>query len=142
MLGPVTDPQTVHQSKFSMGTVLGIIAVHGRAGLAEFDAHWREPAVTAFRDKVKMIADAEVEAAYPARWIAKVEVHMQDGRRLEARADEPKGDPGNTLTRAEIEDKAMRLALYQGGASEAEMRRVIALAWGMEKAARVPVFLA
>ena len=39
MQEPVTDPQTVHQSKFSTGTVLEIIAVHGRAGLSEFDAH-------------------------------------------------------------------------------------------------------
>lgn len=141
VLGPVTDPQTVHQSKFSMGTVLAIVALHGRAGLAEFDAHWRDPAVAAFRDKVRMLADAEVEAAYPARWIARVEVETADGRMLLGRADEPKGDPGNTLTRAEIEDKALRLAAYRGGASAAEMRRVIALARGMEKAERVPVFL-
>ena len=39
VLGPVVDPQTVHQSKFSMGTVLGMIAVHGRAGVTEFDEH-------------------------------------------------------------------------------------------------------
>ena len=51
------------------------------------------------------------------------------------------GDPGKTLSRAEIEDKALRLAAYAGGATEAEMRRVIALAWGMEKAEKVPVFL-
>ncbi|HXF45213.1 MAG TPA: MmgE/PrpD family protein, partial [Burkholderiaceae bacterium] len=44
VLGPVVEPQTVHQAKFSMGTVLGLIAVYGRAGLAEFDAHWRDPA--------------------------------------------------------------------------------------------------
>jgi len=141
VLGPVTDPQTVHQSKFSMGTVLGMIAVHGRAGMAEFDAHYRDPAVAAFRDKVAMVADAEVEAAYPARWIGKVEVETADGRRLEARVDEPKGDPGNSLSRAEIEDKALRLAAYQGGASREEMQRVIALVWGMAEAPRVPVFL-
>ena len=35
VLGPVIRPQTVHRSKFSMGTVLGLIAVHGRAGLTE-----------------------------------------------------------------------------------------------------------
>jgi len=140
VLGPVTDPQTVHQSKFSMGTVLGIIAVHGRAGLAEFDAHYKDPAVAAFRDKVAMVADAEVEAAYPARWIGKVEVETADGRRLEARVDEPKGDPGNTLTRAELEDKALRLAVYQDGAGKEEMQRVIGMVWGMAEAPRVPVF--
>ncbi len=141
VLGPVTDPQTVHQSKFSMGTVLGMIAVHGRAGLAEFDAHYRDPAVAAFRDKVAMAFDPEVEAAYPARWIGRVEVETHDGRRLEGRVDEPKGDPGNTLSRAELEDKALRLALYKGGASEAEMRGVIERVWGMAECQRVPVFL-
>ena len=126
VLGPVVDPATVHQSKFSMGTVLALIAVQGRAGLPEFDAHYRDPAVVAFRDRVAMVLDAEVDRAYPARWIGKVTVETTDGRRLEGRVDEPKGDPGNTLTAAELEDKAIRLARYRDGASEAEMRRAIA----------------
>ena len=88
-----------------------------------------------------MALDPEVEAAYPAGWTGRGEVETADGRRLEARVDEPKGDPGNTLTRAELEDKALRLALYPGGASEAEMKRVIALAWGIAEAPRVPVLL-
>ena len=49
----------------------------------------------------------------------------RDGRTLQARVDEPKGDPGNTLTRAELEDKALRLAAYRGGANAAQMQRVI-----------------
>jgi 2-methylcitrate dehydratase PrpD len=141
VLGPVLDPQTVHQAKFSMGTVLGLIAVHGRAGLAEFDAHWRDPAVLAFRERVTMQRDAEVDAAYPARWIGKVAVRTRDGRTLEARVDEPKGDPGNTLDRAEIEDKALRLAAYRGGAGEAEMRRVIERIHGLRTTPRVGRFL-
>jgi 2-methylcitrate dehydratase PrpD len=31
VLGPVVDPKTVHQSKFSMGTVLALITLSGRA---------------------------------------------------------------------------------------------------------------
>ncbi len=141
VLGPVVDPQTVHQAKFSMGTVLGLIAVHGAAGLAEFDAHYRAPAVLAFCDKVAMVLDTEVDAAYPARWIGKVQVRTSDGRRLSARVDEPKGDPGNTLSRPELEDKAQRLAAYRGGATEAEMRGVIASVWALAAAPLVPVFL-
>src|SRR5262245_50702541 len=38
VLGPVVDPQTVHQAKFSMGTVLALIALKGGASLGEFDA--------------------------------------------------------------------------------------------------------
>jgi len=142
VLGPVVDPQTVHQAKFSMGTVLGLIAVQGRAGLTEFDAEYRSPAVIAFRDKVDMALDAEVDTAYPARWIGKVQVLTTDGRTLSARVDEPKGDPGNTLDRSELVDKALRLAAYRGGASEAEMRGVVERVWALGRAVSVPRFLA
>ncbi len=129
VLGPVTDPQTVHQAKFSMGTVLAMIALEGRAGLAEFDARFRDPEVVAFRDRVVMVRDDEVDRAYPQRWIGKVEIETADGRTLAARVDEPKGDPGNTLSRPELEDKAIRLATYRDGATESEMRAVIARIW-------------
>ena len=137
VLGPVTDPQTVHQSKFSMGTVLAMVALQGRAGLAEFDAHHGDAAVAAFRERVRMVLDPEVDAAYPARWIGKVSVHTRDGRELRARVDEPKGDPGNTLSRAELEDKAIRLATYHGGASEAEMRALVQRVWAIAGAPHV-----
>jgi 2-methylcitrate dehydratase PrpD len=131
VLGPVVDPQTVHQAKFSMGTVLGLIAVHGHAGLTEFDAHYKDPAVVALRNKVAMELDSEVNGAYPARWIGKVVVDTTDGRRFEGHVLEPKGDPGNTLSRPDIEDKATRLALYRDGATAAEMRGVIDRVWGL-----------
>jgi 2-methylcitrate dehydratase PrpD len=141
VLGPVVQPQSVHQAKFSMGTMLGLIAVHERAGPAEFDASYNEAAVAAFRDKVSMELDAEVDAAYPARWIGKVVVQTHDGRRLEGRIDEPRGDPGNTLGRSEIEDKALRLARFADAASEAEMRGVIERVWRLPSAPTVPHFL-
>jgi 2-methylcitrate dehydratase PrpD len=131
VLGAVTDPQTVHQAKFSMGTVLGLIAVQRRAGLTEFDAALRDAAVARLRDKVTMQLDAEVDGAYPQRWIGKVTVRTVDGRELHGRVDEPKGDPGNTLSRAEIEDKALRLAQYQDGATAEEMQRVIGTVWAI-----------
>jgi 2-methylcitrate dehydratase PrpD len=129
VLGMVVDPQTVHQSKFSMGTVLGLIACYGRAGLSEFAGHYRDPAVVAVREKVRMQLDPEVDGAYPDRWIGKVSVETVDGRRFDARVDEPKGDPGNTLSRPELEDKALRLALFSGAASAPEMKEVCARIW-------------
>ena len=124
VLGPVVDPQTVHQAKFSMGTVLGLIGCFGSAGLADFEAGYLDPAVVALRDKVRMTLDAEVDAAYPARWIGIVTVETTDGRRFDGRVDEPKGDPGNTLSRDELEDKALRLARFGGAATDAEMHAV------------------
>jgi 2-methylcitrate dehydratase PrpD len=142
VLGPVIDPQTVHQSKFSMGTVLGLIAMHGRAALTDFDRDFRDPSVITFRKKVHMELDPEVDTAYPARWIGKVTVETTDGRRIDGRVDVPKGDPDNTLSRPELEDKAIRLGTYGNGATEAEMRGVIQRVWGLAEAATVGRFLA
>jgi len=138
----VTDPQTVHQSKFSMGTVLGLIAIHGRAALTDFDQDFRDPKVMSFRERVHMELDDEVDNAYPARWIGKVTVETTDGRRLEGRVDVPKGDPDNTLARHELEDKAIRLGTYRKGATDAEMRDVIGRVWALARAPRVQRWLA
>ncbi|WP_418146835.1 MmgE/PrpD family protein [Variovorax paradoxus] len=137
VLGRVTVPATVHQGKFSMGTVLGLIAVHGRAGLGEFDRDFLAPEVATFRDKVAMQLDAEVDTAYPARWIGKVSVQTRDGRTLAGRVDEPKGDPGNSLSRAEIEDKMQRLAHYGEGATADEAKALCQRIWQLADTARV-----
>jgi len=137
VLGRVVVPTTVHQGKFSMGTVLGLIAVHGRAGLTEFDRDYLAPEVAAFRDKVMMELDREVDTAYPARWIGKVSVETTDGRSFSGRVDEPKGDPGNTLSRAEIEDKMKRLVQYGEAATPEEAQALCARIWGLAGAARV-----
>jgi len=137
VLGPVVNPTTVHQSKFSMGTVLALIAREGRAGLAEFDAALHDAEVARLRERVRMTLDTEVDSAYPQRWIGKVAVRTTDGRQLTARVDEPKGDPGNTLSRPEVEDKAIRLGTYAGAATEAEMRQLIATVWGLAELPKV-----
>ena len=142
VLGPVTDPQSIHQSKFSMGFVLAVIATLGRASLTDFtEAALRDAKLRAFHDKVQMVLDPEVDAAYPKRWLGRVSVMTNDGRKLEKRITSPKGDPDNTLTRPEIEDKALRLAVFTGGASADEMRGVIARVWKLREAKDVRDFL-
>jgi 2-methylcitrate dehydratase PrpD len=142
VLGPVVDPQSVHQAKFSMGTVLGVIATFRRAGPFEFQQHFRDPRVVAFCERVRMVQDAEVEAAYPQRWVGMVDVLTRSGRTLSARIDEPKGDPGNTLTRAELAAKAVRLAEFGGAATPAEMRDAIARIYALADAPRVGPLIA
>ncbi|MES2537457.1 MAG: MmgE/PrpD family protein [Pseudomonadota bacterium] len=142
VLGPVVNPQTVHQAKFSMGTVLGLIARFQCAGLAEFDTYYNDADIAGFRDKVEMVLDDEVDQAYPARWIGKVTVKTTDGRVLEGRVDEPKGDPGNTLTRDELEQKALRLAKFASAASPAEMQQLFTQIWDITAAEKIPRFMA
>jgi len=146
VLGAVTAPQTVHQSKFSMGTVLALIALFGQADLLRFDGEaLRNPDVAAFRERVTMQLDTEVDEAYPRRWIGKVTVRTTDGRTLHARIDEPKGDPGNTLTREELEDKTRRLVQYGNPAGSTEANaalaeRIIGLAWNLPTLGNIRIF--
>jgi 2-methylcitrate dehydratase PrpD len=137
VLGPVTQPTTVHQSKFSMGTVLALAARFRTAGLQEFDRHFLDPATQALRDRVTMELDTEVDVAYPKRWIGKVTVHTTDGRVLKGRVDEPKGDPGNTLSSEEITAKALRLAAFSGGAAPQEMQAAVNRLWQVAEWPRV-----
>lgn len=142
VLGPVVNPVTIHQAKFSMGTVLGLVAVHAHAGLGEFEDHALQDAkVAAFRAKVAMALDDEINNAYPRQWIGRVTVRTTDGRTLEGRVDVPKGDPDNTLSRPELEAKAIQLGAFRHGASEAEMRAIIARVWALEAAPDVKDWL-
>ena len=131
VLGPVREPSTVHQSKFSMGTTLALAARFGHAGLSEFEQHFLDESTRALCDRVEMVLDAEVDAAYPQRWIGKVTVTTVDGRVLQGRVDEPKGDPGNTLSRDEINAKALRLAAFSGGATAAQMQAAVNALWNV-----------
>ena len=142
VLGRVTVPATVHQAKFSMGTVLGLIAVHGKAGLPEFhELALTDPAVAAFRDKVSMTLDPEVDSAYPQRWLGRVTVTTTDGRTLHGAIDEPKGDPGNTLSRAELADKFQRLAHFSGARTPTQARGLIEQVWNLRTTASMAHWL-
>jgi 2-methylcitrate dehydratase PrpD len=82
-----------------------------------------------------------VDAAYPQRWIGKVTVTTLDGRVLQGRVDEPKGDPGNTLSREEITAKALRLAAFSGGATPGDMQAAVDALWQVASWPRVGLLL-
>lgn len=138
VLGPVTDPRTVHQAKFSMGFVLALIGLKGHASVTDFsEAALQDQSIRNFLSRVEMVLDPEIDRAYPQRWIGLVEVETTDGRRLTSRVDVPKGDPENTLSRAELENKARLLAAYQQGASAEEIERIISRVWALHDAAHL-----
>jgi 2-methylcitrate dehydratase PrpD len=84
-----------------------------------------------------MVLDGEVDSAYPRRWLGRVDVETTDGRTLSGRIDVPKGDPGNSLSRSELEAKALRLARFGGGARESEVRGAIHRILSLDSADRV-----
>jgi 2-methylcitrate dehydratase PrpD len=134
VLGPVSDPRTIHQSKFSMGFVLALIAARGSAGIDDFtEEALADSELRRFSEQVEMVFDPEIDAAYPQRWIGLVEIETTGGDRITSRVDVPKGDPGNTLSREEIEAKARNLAAFQSGASDEDMDRIIGRVWSLDR---------
>ncbi|KAJ4387270.1 hypothetical protein N0V93_007859 [Gnomoniopsis smithogilvyi] len=136
VLGPMDAAgrvETVHAAKFSMKTTLALIALRGSGSLLDFEKYaLQDPEVLEFRDRVGMVLDPEVDGAYPKRWLGRVDVELADGRVVKGVCDEPKGDPGNTLTRPELEDKLERLVAY-GGGSGAEAKVWISWCWSLRK---------
>ncbi len=143
VLGPVRNPQTVHQAKFCMGFVLALIAVRGHADVDDFrEETLRDPVIRDWSNSVAMVHDEEVEAAYPQRWLGKVHVATRQGRGYETLVTAPKGDPENPLSRDELEAKALRLAAYGGAATADEVEAVITLAWNLRNAKDLRAILA
>src|SRR5699024_6957669 len=133
---PVVDPQTVHQAKFSMGTVLGLIATRGGASVVDCEEAAFTDDVIDVRNRVHMHLDEEVDDAYPKQWIGKVTVTTRDGNTYDAKVLEPKGDPDNTLSRAEIEQKDHISASFTQAATAAEVDQAIEKIWHLTKSSQ------
>ena len=113
VLGPARAAATPHQAKFSMPFVLSLIALRGHASIDDFnDVSLHDPQIRAFMERVTMVEDAEVEAAYPERWIGKVTVKTTEGSVVKGHIDAPLGDPDNFLSRDQIREKALRIAHF------------------------------
>lgn len=115
VLGPAAAAESVHQSKFSMGFVLGVLANGQSAQLADFsDARLGDAAVRKFQAKVHMHLDPGVDAAYPKAWTTRMVITAVDGTKYETHVQTPKGDPGNDLTDEELLTKWGKLVEYSG----------------------------
>lgn len=79
-----------------------------------------------------MQLDPEVDRAYPQRWLGRVQVTLKDGRVLEGAIDEPKGDPGNSLSRSELEEKFSRLVAFSSALNPVQTNLLIERVWSLD----------
>ena len=130
VLGAVKQPHTIHQSKFSMGFVLALIARDGRASVSDFtESALDDMELRRLHDCVSMVVDPDIDRDYPNKWTARVEVELDDGSIMQQYLDTPKGDPDNSLSREEIEDKFRMLSQFSGAASADEAADLIDQCW-------------
>ena len=99
--------ETGLQGKFSMSYCVAVALLDRTVGLAQFaDERVRRPDVQALMPKVRMFVHPEqtTRECLPRRF-SEVTVIMADGRRLERRVQQAKGQPQNPLTDDELHSK-------------------------------------
>jgi 2-methylcitrate dehydratase PrpD len=104
-------PASVVDAQFSLPFGVAVALAHGAASPAEYvPARFTEPALVALMDRVTPVRDPALDARYPAAWPCWVTAVLDDGRRLEARVDRPRGDAENFPTAEELDAKFRALA--------------------------------
>jgi 2-methylcitrate dehydratase PrpD len=92
-------PRTTREAKFSLAYCAMAAFRHRRVGLDQFATPLvQDKVIQELLERVELVADPELEAAYPAKCPAIVEVETVDGGLLVARADSAPGDPETPLS--------------------------------------------
>ena len=132
-IAPHVDPADADQARFSLHYMVATALVHGSVRLAAFEpARLDDPATRALMARITKSLDPEVDAAFPGRRGARVQVRLRDGRRFEHLQPDRKGDPELPLSDADLEGKLIELASPAVG--EAASRALVARIWALHEA--------
>lgn len=104
------NPTTVYAAKFSLQYCAALAAVRRRAGLDDFTPEMvADGQVRDVLSKVQVDVNPAVQAIYPNKWGAQVDITTVEGQTFCAKTDYPKGDFENPVSESEISDKFKEL---------------------------------
>ncbi len=125
------DPHTRETADHSLPYVIAAALVERQVTPVQFTmAKIMEPRIREQLKKVEVVADPEIEKAFPALQRVIVNITTTDGRMLSKQLDFPKGDPRNPLTDQEVEEKFEALA--DGVLSTAAQKKLKEAIWNLE----------
>jgi len=125
-----TRPTTALEGKFSLQFQMAIGVLERRAGIAQFvDAKVRESRTRALMERVRVYVDPKIEALGYNEMRMKVDLTLNDGRRLSGYADKAKGHPRKPMSRDDLREKFMDCAVLVmlGGQAEQALARLWAI---------------
>ncbi len=126
------SPQTYHEAQVSLPYSVAVAFKEGQALLAQFtDRKLKDPLLRRLMQRTRITEDATLPRGVSCRMTAT----MDDGTKLVAQVDYPKGSIQNAMSDAEIRAKFDTLATPVVGAARAA--RIAALAGDIEKCADV-----
>src|SRR5690606_439852 len=89
------------------------------------------PDIRALMKHITVEVDPELDAIFPRRRSARVDIETNDGQRYTRDQPDRKGDPELPLSDAELEEKYLELATPVIGASKAE--RLLRAIWALDE---------
>lgn len=102
------DPKNTVDAQFSAPYAAAVALIEGRAGLREFE-HVGDPRIHQLMARTDCYRDPSLDAEYPKRWPAAVEIELRDGRMLKKRIDHALGEPENPVGREALIDRFVEM---------------------------------
>jgi len=117
-------PRSTEEAQFSLPWPVACALIDGAVGPEQVrESALADPDRRALAARVEMVHDPDIEAAFPERALAWVEVETADGRSARSGLIAAHGDPDAPLTDAEHTEKYHRLVTPVLGARRAEELR-------------------
>lgn len=127
-------PRTENEARFSLRFVVASALLHGSVRLSAYTPQrLADPELRALMARVSVAVDPDIDAAFPGRRAARVEIATHDGRRLVWLQPDRKGDPELPLSDSELEHKFLELATPVIGAGPTA--RLLESIWTLDQAA-------
>ncbi|MGH6662567.1 MAG: MmgE/PrpD family protein [Rhodospirillales bacterium] len=104
------NPKTVFEAKFSLPYCAAVALTTGSVRTDAFrKERLKDAKLRALIAKVEVVLDAKIDAEFPKRRAAMIEIETTAGERFEHYASTRKGDPDNPLSDGELEEKFLEL---------------------------------
>jgi len=104
-------PENVVDAQFSAPYAAAAALVLGSGDLDAYTpANLQHPAIRDLMSRTDCYRSAALDADYPRRWPAEVEIHLRDGRTLKKRIEFATGEPENPVPRAALLRKFTQLS--------------------------------
>lgn len=130
-------PATVNEAQFSIPYVVATALLHGSVRMAAYSPErLHDPVTRALLERIHVVVDPELDAGFPSRRSARVEIVLRDGQRLAHLQPNRKGDPELPLTDADLEGKLVEFAAPVIGADAA--RALAARLWTLDTSETLP----
>jgi 2-methylcitrate dehydratase PrpD len=128
------QPRTANEARFSLRFVVASALLHGSVRLGAYTPERLADAeLRALMARISTAVDPEIDAAFPGRRAARVEITTHDSRHLVWLQPDRKGDPELPLSDSELEHKFLELATPVIGAGPAT--RLLENIWALDQAA-------